>query len=93
MKRGVMIFEVVPGEAAARAGIRGGNRRVRLGRYTILIGGDIVIAIDGNKIQEMADLTKYLETKTEVGQLVDVTVARDGSEQTLQVQLGQEPRG
>ncbi len=93
VKRGVMVFEVVPGGAAARAGIRGGDRRVRLGRYTLLIGGDIVIAIDGNKIQEMGDLTKYLETKTEVGQLVDVTVVRDASEQTMQVQLGQEPQG
>ncbi len=93
VKRGIMIFEVVPGQAAARAGIRGGDRRVRVGRYTLLIGGDIVIAIDGSNIQEMSDLTKYLETKTEVGQLVDVTVVRDGSEQTIQVQVGQEPQG
>ncbi len=93
VKRGIMIFEVVPGQAAARAGIRGGDRRVRVGRYTLLIGGDIVIAIDGSNIQEMSDLTKYLETKTEVGQLVDVAVVRDGSEQTIQVQVGQEPQG
>jgi S1-C subfamily serine protease len=93
VKRGIMIFEVVRGGAAARAGIRGGDRRVRVGRYTLLIGGDIVIAIDGNSVQEMGDLTKYLETRTQVGQLVDVTVVRDGSEQTIQVQVGQESQG
>jgi len=90
--RGVLIIEVVPGQAAARAGLRGGNRRVQVGNSTILLGGDILIGIDGNRIQEIGDLVKYLETKTKVGQLVELTIVRDGREQTIQAELGEQPR-
>ena len=92
VERGVLIIEAEPGEAAAQAGILGAQRNVQVGRYTIPVGGDILIAIDGNKVREMEDMVKYLETETEVGQLVNVTVLRDGQERTVQVELGEQPR-
>lgn len=92
VERGVLIIEAERGEAAAQAGILGAQRNVRLGRYTIPVGGDILIAIDGNKVREMEDMVKYLETETEIGQLVRVTILRDGQEQTVQVELGEQPR-
>ena len=88
---GVLLVEVPRGQPADRAGMQGGQSEVRLGSYVIPVGGDIVIAIDGIKIREMEDLVKYLETHTAAGQLVDVTVMRESSELTIQVELGERP--
>ena len=92
VERGVLVVEVVQGQPAAQAGIRGGSRKVRLGNYVVPVGGDILTAIDGNKIGEMEDLVKYLETKTVVGQTVNLTIMRNGKEQNIEVKLGERPR-
>jgi S1-C subfamily serine protease len=92
VERGVLVAEVTRGQAAANAGLRGGDRRVRVGNYVVPIGGDIVIAIDGASIRAMEDLVRHLETKTEVGQLVELTIMREGREQMVQVRLGEQPR-
>jgi S1-C subfamily serine protease len=91
VERGVLIVEVTRGRPAAQAGVRGPDREVRLGNYVIPVGGDILTAIDGNKVREMEDLVKYLETETEVGQVVTLSLVRDGRELTIQVELGERP--
>ena len=49
-KEGVIISQVAPGGPAARAGLRGSQRRARVGNYMIGVGGDIIMALDGEKI-------------------------------------------
>lgn len=92
VERGVLIIDVTRGQAAASAGLRSGDRRVRVGSYIVPVGGDIVIGIDGTNMRGMEDLVRYLETKTQVGQLVELTIMRDGREQLIQVLLGEQPR-
>lgn len=91
-ERGVLVIEVAPGQAAATAGIRGGERRVRVGDYIVPLGGDILVGIDGTQIRGMEDLVKYLETRTAVGQTVELTIIRDGREEVVRVTLGEQPR-
>ena len=62
-----------------RAGLRGGQQQVRIGRYVLPIGGDILTAIDGEPIRPATDLIRFLDTKTEVGQTIQVTIWRDGA--------------
>ncbi len=92
VERGVLVINVTSEQAAAQAGIRGGSRRVQIGNYVVPVGGDILTAIDGNKIGAMEDMVKYLETKTRIGQVVNLTILRDGKEQTVQATLGEQPR-
>jgi putative serine protease PepD len=92
VERGVLVIDVTSGQAAAQAGIRGGSRRVQIGNYVVLVGGDILTAIDGNKVSAMEDMVKYLETKAKVGQVVNLTITRDSTEQTVQATLGEQPR-
>ena len=92
VERGVLVIEVTPGQAAAQAGIRGGNRQVRIGGYRVPIGGDILTGIDETKIIGMEDVVKYLETKAKVGQTVSLTIVRDGKEQAVQAQVREQPR-
>lgn len=54
-------------------------------------GGDLIIGIEDQEVQEFHDLISYLVFETEVGQTVDLTVVRDGEEITVPVTLGERP--
>lgn len=54
-------------------------------------GGDLIIAIDGEPIQDTEQLIAYLVFKTQVGQTIDLTVIRDGETITVPLTLGARP--
>lgn len=89
---GVLVSSVEPGTPADRAGIRGGTQSVRALGTTVRVGGDIIIAIDGHRIEDFNDLIAYLVRETEVGQEVTVTILRDGRQMDIPVRLGERPR-
>ena len=89
VEEGVLLVEVAPGGPADRAGLHGTQRQVRRGNLIVPVGGDIITAIDGEPIATERDLIVYLETRTQVGQTVEVTIIRDGQEQRLPVTLGE----
>jgi len=88
---GVLVSEVQPGTAAARAGLQGGDHEVKVMGVTILAGGDIIVAIDGYNLRDFDDLIAYLVRETEVGQKVLLTVIRDEEELEIPVTLGERP--
>jgi S1-C subfamily serine protease len=90
VKEGVLVQSVVEDGPADKAGLRGGNRQVRLDSVALTTGGDIIVAIDDTSVQDMDDLIVYL-ADTSVGQRVTLTVLRDGRQQRIQVTLGERP--
>ena len=70
---GVLVVDVVPGSAAAKAGIRP-TRRESSGRVQL---GDVIVAIDGTKVESPNDLFLLLE-RYKVGDVVNVSLLRDG---------------
>ncbi|MQY71353.1 trypsin-like serine protease, partial [bacterium] len=58
VERGAMISEVVKGGPSERAGLRGGDREVRVGNSLILVGGDVIVEIDGEKVMSSDDLIR-----------------------------------
>jgi S1-C subfamily serine protease len=56
------------------------------------VGGDVIIAIDGQPVHTMDDLIVYLVEQTRPGQRTEVTVLRDGEEKMLDVTLGSRPQ-
>lgn len=86
-----MIAQVAPGSPAARAGLRGAQRRVRVRNYIFAAGGDIIVAMDGQKIAAVDDLTAFLDEQKKVGENVRVDVLRDGKPLTLVAKLGELP--
>ena len=92
-KEGVLISQVAPGGPAARAGLRGSQRRARVGNVMIGVGGDIIMALDGEKIASVDDLTAFLDERKKAGEDVRVEVLRDGNSLTVVVRLGELPEG
>jgi S1-C subfamily serine protease len=90
--QGLLLVETTPGGPADRAGLRGGQQRVGLGRYILLIGGDILTAIDGQPIASDRELVLYLDSQTQVGQTVEVTFWRGGEKRTASLTLTERPR-
>ncbi len=88
---GVLITEIVRGGPADSAGMRGGDRYVQVGGSQLALGGDIIIAMNGASIASGQDLTTYLDTRTRVGDTVQVTVVRNGRQTQLSVTLEERP--
>jgi S1-C subfamily serine protease len=85
---GLLIVQVVAGGAADRAGLKGGNERAFLGNVPIMIGGDLIIAIDGEKIEDQQDLAQNMN-KHRAGDVVRVTIFRAKKKMDVQVTLGE----
>jgi len=89
---GLLVLESVAGGPAIKAGIRGGDRMVRISRYSVPIGGDIITAINGQPIADSEELTVYLEGQTAVGDTVQVTILRGDQELVVPLTLVERPR-
>src|SRR6476660_249329 len=88
---GLLIVQVVPGSAAEHAGLRAGNERRYLGNIPIMIGGDLIIAVDGQAIEDQQDLSHVMQNHRG-GDTVTVTVFRGKKRMEFKVVLG-EARG
>jgi S1-C subfamily serine protease len=86
---GILIIRVVPGGSADRAGLRGGNERAYLGATPIMIGGDLIVAINGDAIGDQQDLANVMN-KHRAGDTVSVTFYRGRKKMNLQVLLGEQ---
>jgi S1-C subfamily serine protease len=90
--RGLLILSAVPGGPADQAGVQGGDRVVQFGRFRLPVGGDVLVAIDEQQLRSARELTRYLDTQTEVGQRVTLTLIRDGEEVVIEATLGEWPQ-
>lgn len=91
VSEGLLIAQAYRNSPALQAGIRTATREVIYGRRRLLVGGDVLTAIDGVPLRTWDDLNAYLQERTEVGQTVMLTLWRDGQRIELPVILGEEP--
>src|SRR5450755_263179 len=85
---GVLIVEAVPGGAAERAGLKGGSQRAYLGNIPVMIGGDLIVAIDGEQIADQQDLANSMN-RHKAGDTVTVTIYRGKRKMDVKVVLGE----
>src|SRR6202165_5813466 len=85
---GLLVEVVTPRGPAAVAGIRGGDRLAQAGMRRIHIGGDVIVAIDGQKVAGQLDVNVVLNRKRP-GDTVNVSVYRGGKKMDIPVKLGE----
>ena len=81
--KGILISETVPGGKSAAAGLKGGSAATQYGQSVIYIGGDVITALDGERIEDYDDYFAFFFS-SHPGDKVDVTVLRDGTEMTIE---------
>ena len=88
---GVLVEGVVNGGPAASAGIRAGSTDAVVDGQRYLIGGDVIVSINGTRIVNQDALSTYLEQNTVGGQTIQVGIVRAGDLLALSVTLGTRP--
>ncbi|UCE43752.1 MAG: trypsin-like peptidase domain-containing protein [Candidatus Bathyarchaeota archaeon] len=89
--QGFLLVEVLPGSPADIAGLKGGTEIVLLGGQQILIGGDVIVEIDGQTVRKLNDLAIYTERNKRPGDDITLTIIRSGEEQNVDLTLGERP--
>ena len=85
---GLLIVQVVAGGAAERAGLRGGTERAYLGNIPIMVGGDLIVAIDGQPVQDQQALSQVMNSHR-AGDTVRITIYRAKKKMDVNVALGE----
>jgi S1-C subfamily serine protease len=85
---GVLIQRVLPGGAAEQAGLHGGNQQAYVGNTPIMMGGDLIVAIDGQEVTDPQDINAIME-KHQAGDTVSVTIVRGQHRMTIKLILGE----
>src|SRR3989442_3907537 len=85
---GLLVIQVVPGGAADRAGLRGGTERAYLGNSPIMLGGDLIGAVDGEKVEDQQDLAQIMNNHR-AGDTVRMSVYRGMKKMDVTVTLGE----
>ncbi len=84
---GVLVVSVESGSAADQAGMRGSFRSSIISGQQVMIGGDIITAINGQPVATVQDLQAGLQ-QAGAGSTVTLTILRDGQQMQLSVPLG-----
>lgn len=84
VERGFLVEEVMPGSPAQAAGLRSGSRMVAISDKPYVLGGDIIVAVDGEPFVSAAQLAQVL-LRSRPGQQLRLKLFRDG--QTVEIEL------
>jgi len=90
VEKGAIITDVTHGGPAHRVGIKGGKKELRLGNRLYPVGGDIIVAIDGEEVESVIGAIRILLTKGP-GDEVLVSIYRGERLKRLKVRLGKRP--
>ena len=85
---GLLIVQVIQGGAADLAGLRGGSERAYISNYPVMVGGDLLVAVDGERIENQQDLAQIMN-KHRAGDTVHMTIYRGKRKMEVSVALGE----
>jgi S1-C subfamily serine protease len=87
---GALISTVEPSSPASDAGLKGGSKKIRFQAQPVTTGGDVIIAIDGQKVTSSSDVARLIANRRP-GETLTFEVIRDGNHQNVSVTLGSRP--
>jgi S1-C subfamily serine protease len=90
VEEGVIVQVVVPDGPADKAGLEAGNTSAEIDGQEVRLGGDIITEVDGQKVTSMDEMIELIDG-AKPGDKLELTVVRDGDEETVEVTLGTQP--
>ncbi len=88
--RGVLVERLVRGATADQAGLRGGDRWARWGRYRFRIGGDLSVTVNGKPVEKVLDVNRLIYKKRP-GETVEIEFYRGRRKRSARVKLQERP--
>ncbi len=90
-QRGALVGDVTANGPAAKAGLVASTKPATVNGQQVQVGGDVIVAIEGQAVKSFDDVVAYLARNTQVGQTIKLTVLRDGKSMDLSLTLGARP--
>ena len=87
---GFMVETIEPGSPAQQIGLRGGNFPIRLGMNQYLIGGDIILSVNGTRLDNIGTVAN-IARGLKVGDTIAIEYWRDGRTERASVTLPERP--
>ncbi len=87
---GGLLAEVVSGGPAEKAGLEGGDKKLRFQAGEYRTGGDVILQVEGHDVVLPDDLARFIAAK-KPGEKVALTVLHDGEKKQVEVTLGKRP--
>ncbi|HEY2842080.1 MAG TPA: trypsin-like peptidase domain-containing protein [Bryobacteraceae bacterium] len=87
---GLLVGRVTSRSPASAAGLRGATQQARVGNYLVPVGGDLITAVDGKRVEEQDAVTRAIARK-HAGDSLNLTIFRDGRSMDVKVTLS--PQG
>jgi len=84
---GILVERVLPGGAADKAGLHGGTQRAYQGNTPVMLGGDLIVGLDGQEIANPQDLAGAMNSHR-AGDQVTLTIFRGRKRIDVKVKLG-----
>jgi 2-alkenal reductase len=84
-QRGALVEAVTSGSPADKAGLKAGSTNFTDNGAQVAIGGDVIIAFNGQAVKSSDDLITYLADQGVVGQSATLTIIRGGKQMNITV--------
>ena len=88
---GTLVAAVIEDGPADEAGIQGATDTAVINGVPFDIGGDIIIGVEGLTLDSFYELQVYLTRNTQPGDIVTLTIIRDGDVMDVDFTLGSRP--
>jgi putative serine protease PepD len=91
VEQGLLVVRIFDGSGADKAGLRAGTTEVVVAGESYLLGGDVIVEIDGKQATTPEDLREAVSAK-EPGDKIDIEAYRGDDKRSFEVTLGRQPQ-
>ena len=89
--KGVLVMTVVKDSPADKAGLHGSSQSTVVDDVDFLVGGDVILSMDGNDVRKIDDVLMQLQREKSVGDKLNLGVLRDGQMMDVILTLEKRP--
>jgi S1-C subfamily serine protease len=90
---GFLVVTVIKDGPAAKAGLLGSSKTLKIDGIEYQIGGDIILSVDGKQVRKIDDILIHLQRAKTVGDEIVLDILRDGRTTKTTITLEERPNG